>query len=152
MQNNKWIQELTETYKQMIEQSNDLISSIRERQRQIKPKRVVTKSGKVVNLFDDGGPGGHQINGVGHDLSGAGMRTTIVDKKGDIHARYGVGAGRGENQAEDYIEIGDDWNDDTNPAEYYKIKAAERQKETDARMERLSQPLESRMGRPRANP
>tara|TARA_R110000868_G_scaffold403384_1_gene680566 strand:- start:117 stop:791 length:675 start_codon:yes stop_codon:yes gene_type:complete len=90
-----------------------------------KPRRGVTKSGKMITITD---PGYTNTSGK---LDGSGRRNVNRDKDGNVHITYGVSSGSPEgmsNHGEDYVDVGDDFDDKTsNPTEYYNTKSKQRE-------------------------
>ena len=90
-----------------------------------KPRRGVTKSGKMITITD---PGYTNTSGM---IDGSGRRNVNRDKDGNVKITYGVNNGPGEGfttGGEDYVDVGDDFDDKTsNPTEYYNTKAKQRE-------------------------
>ena len=89
-----------------------------------KPGRGVTKSGKIITITD---PGFRSTSGM---IDGSGRRNVHRDKDGNVQISYGVSNRTPEgmtNDGEDYVEVGDDFDDKTsNPTEYYNTKSNQR--------------------------
>jgi hypothetical protein len=99
-----------------------------------KPRRGVTKSGKMITITSDKRPESRYIDG-------SGMSNEYRDKDGNVHIAYGVRSGPPEGMSrhgEDYVDVGDDFDDKTsNPTEYYTTKSKKR----DAAMASFKQSL-----------
>jgi len=88
-----------------------------------KPRRGVTKSGKIITIND---PGYTSRSGR---FDGSGRRNTFRDKDGNVHVTYGITNQPPEGMSydgEDYVEAGNDFSDQTNASDYYTKKAKER--------------------------
>jgi hypothetical protein len=89
-----------------------------------KPRRGVTKSGKMITITSDKRPESRYIDG-------SGMSNEYRDKDGNVHIAYGVRSGPPEGMSrdgEDYVDVGDDFDDKTsNPTEYYTTKSKQRE-------------------------
>lgn len=89
-----------------------------------KPGRGVTKSGKMITITD---PGFTNTSGM---IDGSGRRNVNRDKDGNVQITYGIsGPPEGMSSGgEDYVSVGDDFDDKTsNPTEYYNTKAKQRE-------------------------
>lgn len=90
-----------------------------------KPKRGVTKSGKMITITDPG-----YINTSGM-IDGSGRSNVNRDKDGNVKITYGVNNRPGEGfttDGEDYVDVDDDFDDKTsNPTEYYTTKSKQRE-------------------------
>jgi len=89
-----------------------------------KPRRGVTKSGKIITITSDKRPESRYIDG-------SGMSNKYRDKDGNVHIKYGVRSGPPEGMlrdGEDYVDVGDDFDEKTsNPTEYYNTKSKQRE-------------------------
>lgn len=89
-----------------------------------KPRRGVTKSGKIITITSDKRPESRYIDGSGRS-------NVNRDKDGNVHITYGVNNHSPEGMSrngEDYVEVDDDFDDKTsNPTEYYTTKSKQRE-------------------------
>jgi hypothetical protein len=96
------------------------------------PKRGVTKSGKIINIYD---PGYTPRPGREHILDGSGRRNVYHDAEGNVHVTYGIDNGPPPGMSHgrgDYVEIDDDYKEGDNPTDYYNRKTKDRRQYMDS--------------------